>query len=43
VRSASKGHIGSGARLFEDVPAGPLERVSVIEARGVAHLKYRAG
>ena len=35
--------LGGGARLFDHLPAGGLEQVSVIEAPGVAHLKYRTG
>jgi dihydrofolate reductase len=35
--------LGGGARLFDNVPAGRLEQVSVIDAPAVAHLKYRAG
>lgn len=33
--------LGGGERLFEDVPAGGLEQVEVVEAPGVAHLRYR--
>lgn len=36
--------LGGGERLFEGIPAGTeLEQVEVVEAPGVAHLRYRLG
>jgi dihydrofolate reductase len=35
--------LGDGARLFENVGDAKVEQVRVIEAPGVAHLKYRVG
>jgi dihydrofolate reductase len=36
--------LGGGARLFEGLgPDAELEQVSVVEAPGVTHLKYRVG
>jgi hypothetical protein len=35
--------LSGGARRFDNVPGGRLEQVSVIDAPGVAHLRYRAG
>ena len=34
--------LGAGARLFDETTAGAgLEQVRVVEAPGVAHLRYR--
>jgi dihydrofolate reductase len=37
--------LGAGTRLFEDVPAGKLERLEVIDSPKVTHIRYgmRAG
>jgi dihydrofolate reductase len=35
--------LGGGSRLLDNVGPGRLEQVGVIEAPGVAHLKYRRG
>jgi dihydrofolate reductase len=33
--------LGGGTRLFEDMPAGALERIEVLDSPNVTHLRYR--
>jgi dihydrofolate reductase len=33
--------LGGGTRLFDDVPAGPLEPIEVVDSPRVTHVRYR--